>query len=136
MVKRHELSDKQWEQLKPLLPPQKQDTGRPSEDHRKIINGILWRLKTGVSWRDIPERYGPWSTIYSRFFRWKRSGIWDQIFSAILSQEDAQGCLDWDTHYVDSTIIRAHQHASGLKKRGRKAKHSGTARAGTPPRFI
>jgi transposase len=117
MNRRHELTDTQWEHLKPLLPPQKQAFGRPYDDHRRIINGILWKLKTGAPWRDLPERYGPWSTVYSRFFRWKRKGIWDQLYAVIQTEADKQGAVNWEVHYVDGTIIRAHQHAAGLKKR-------------------
>lgn len=115
-MRRHELTDQQWEKLKPFLPPQKPEVGKPNEDHRRIINGILWKLKTGAPWRDIPEQYGPWSTVYSRFFRWRNQGIWDRILSALESRGDAQGEVDWDIHFVDGTIIRAHQHAAGAKQ--------------------
>src|ERR1044071_9641813 len=67
-IHRHELTDQQWEQLRPLLPPQKPPTGRPAADHRRILNGILWLLRTGAPWRDLPERYGPWQTVASRFY--------------------------------------------------------------------
>jgi len=69
---RHELTDGQWAKVKPVLPPQRPATGRPNHDHRTIINGILWRLKTGAPWRDLPERYGRWQTVYSRFRRYRR----------------------------------------------------------------
>lgn len=113
---RHELKDDQWERLKPLLPPQKPKTGRPAEDHRRIINGILWILRTGAPWRDLPERYGSWSTVYSRFYRWRKAGIWDRIFSALQTQSNIRGEVDWGIGFVDSTIVRAHQHAAGAKK--------------------
>jgi transposase len=116
MVRRHELTDAQWERLVPLLPPQKAKTGRPAEDHRRILNGILWVIRTGAPWRDLPERYGPWSTVYSRFQRWRQAGIWDRLFAAVQRASDAVGALDWEIHYVDSTIVRAHQHAAGAKK--------------------
>lgn len=135
MVRRHELTDEQWKQLEPLLPPKKRATGRPSEDHRRIINGILWKLRTGAPWRDLPERYGPWSTVYSRFFRWKRQGIWDQIFSALIVKAEEEGSVNWEIHLIDSTVVRAHQHAAGLKKGLLRKRRSATARAGSPPRF-
>lgn len=135
MVRRHELTDEQWKQLEPFLPPVKRTMGRPSEDHRRIINGILWKLKTGAPWRDLPERYGPWSTVYSRFFRWKRQGIWDQIFSALTAKADARGSVNWEIHLMDSTIIRAHHHAAGLKKGVRRKRRSATVREGSPPRY-
>jgi transposase len=73
MTRRHELTDAQWAELAPLLPPTKPKTGKPNHDHRTLVNGILWKLRTGAPWRDVPERYGPWSTVYSRFWRSKRS---------------------------------------------------------------
>lgn len=112
---RGELTNEQWEWLKPLLPPQKRHTGRPSHDHRRIINGILWILRTGAPWRDLPERYGPWQTVASRFYRWRKAGIWDAIFAAIQAQGDLLGQIDWDIHFVDGTVVRAHQHAAGAK---------------------
>jgi len=116
MSKRHELTDKQWERLQPLLPPQKPKTGRPAGDHRKIINGISWVIRTGAPWRDLPERYGPWSTVASRFYRWTHSGLWDRILAALQEQADETGQLDWEVHFVDGTVVRAHQHAAGAKK--------------------
>ena len=114
-MRRGELTDDQWEKLQPLLPPQKQRTGRPAEDHRRIVNGILWIDRTGAPWRDLPERYGPWSIVASRFYRWQKAGVWQRILAALQQQTDAAGQLDWSKHYVDSTMIRAHQHAAGAK---------------------
>lgn len=132
--RRHEMKDRHWERLKGLLPPQKPTTGRPAEDHRKIINGILWKLRTGCPWRDVHERYGPWRTLYSRFYRWKQKGIWDQIFQSVQTKEDAQGKVDWSLHYVDSTTVRAHQHAAGAKKGTRRKKLSVVVEVVIPPR--
>lgn len=109
------LSTRQWERLKPFLPPQKQRVGRPNEDHRKIINGILWIDRNGAPWRDLPDRYGPWSTVASRFYRWRSCGIWQRILAALQQQADAVGELDWQVHHVDGSVIRAHQHAAGAK---------------------
>src|SRR5688572_21959053 len=116
MRRRHELSDAQWERLRPLLPPQRPATGRPAHDHRTIINGILWRLATGVPWRDLPERYGPWQTVYSRFRRWQAAGVWERALAALHAEGDAAGDLDWTLHFLDGTTVRAHQHAAGAKK--------------------
>ena len=88
---RKELTNTQWERLQPLLPPQKPKTGRPASDHRVIINGILWILRTGAPWRDLPERYGPWSTVASRFYRWRKAGLWQRLFEAIQQQADTAG---------------------------------------------
>jgi transposase len=136
-VRRHELTAAQWQGLKPLLDslvPPRPVTGRPNEDHRRIVNGILWKLKTGAPWRDVPERYGPWSTVYSRFWRWQRAGIWDRLFAAVQQQEDAAGRVDWTLQFVDGSVIRAHQHAAGAKGGTRRTRHSATAREASRPR--
>jgi transposase len=112
---RHELTDEQWERLQPLLPPQKPRTGRPNNDHRTVINGILWLLRTGAPWRDLPERYGSWKTVASRFYRWQRAEIMQHILQCLQQEADAEGTLDWSLHHVDGTIVRAHQHAAGAR---------------------
>src|SRR5512138_427639 len=114
-MNRHELTNSQWERLQPLLPPQKPKTGRPAADHRRILNGILWILRTGAPWRDLPERYGPHGTVSSRFYRWQQAGIWQRIFQALQQQADIKGEINWEVHSVDGTVIRAHQHAAGAK---------------------
>jgi transposase len=121
-MSRYELTDPQWERLRALLPPQKPHTGRPARDHRQIVNGILWIIRTGAPWRDLPERYGSWQTVASRFYRWRKAGLWERLFAAVQQQGDAQGELDWRIHYVDGTIVRAHQHAAGAKKGSLKRK--------------
>jgi transposase len=112
-MKRGDLTHTQWERLQPLLPPQKPNTGRPASDHRRIINGIRWILRTGAPWCDLPERYGPWGTVASRFYRWRKAGIWQHLFESIQHQVDAAGKMKWTVHDVDGTIVRAHQHAAG-----------------------
>ena len=112
---RHELTDEQWARLQPLLPPQKQRIGRPAKDHRTIVNGMLWIDKTGAPWRDIPERYGPWQTVATRFYRWTKQGIWAKIMAEVQKDADANGEIEWEIHFVDSSVIRAHQHAAGAK---------------------
>ena len=93
-------------------------TGRPSEDHRRILNGILWVLRTGAPWPDLPGRYGPVGTVSSRFYRWRASGVWERVLSALQAEEDARGEVDWDLHFVDASVIRAHQHAAGARRDG------------------
>jgi transposase len=119
---RGELTEKQWQQLEPLLPPQSPETGRPNKDHRTIINGILWVLRTGAPWRDLPECYGPWRTIASRFYRWRRDGLWDRLLMTVQQQANIQGKVNWELHYVDGTMVRAHQHAAGARGKTRKAR--------------
>ena len=117
-MRRGDLTDAQWRHLEPRLPPEKPRTGRPNAPHRRIIDGILWILRTGAPWRDLPEHYGPVGTVSSRFYRWRTAGVWDRILAALQSETDARGEIDWDLHYVDATIIRAHQHAAGARRDG------------------
>jgi hypothetical protein len=81
------LTDEHWEQLRPLLPPQKPQTGRPAVDHRLILEGMLWVMRTGSSWRELPEHFGPWSTVSSRYQRWAKEGIWTRILQVLLPTE-------------------------------------------------
>ena len=114
MVRRHELTDQAWAEIAPLLPA----TGRPGgqwANHRQVLNGILWKLATGVPWRDLPERYGPWQTCYERFRRWQADGTWQRLLAHAQTRSDAVGEVDWDV-VVDATIVRAHQHAAGARK--------------------
>lgn len=103
MSGRHELTDRQWEQVEFLLPPERPATGRPNRDHRPMLDGILWKLRTGAPWRDVPERYGSWATLNSRFRRWRLAGVWDQLFAAVQTRADAAGQMDWTVHFVDVT---------------------------------
>ena len=115
-TRRGEINDQQWHQIKPLLPPQKPQTGCPAKDHCTLINGILWILRTGAPWRDLPSRYGSWSTVSGRFYHWRKIGLWPQILSTVQSQADAEGKLNWAIHFVDGSVIRAHQHAARAKR--------------------
>src|SRR5215468_9681823 len=94
------------------------------------LNGILWFLRTGVPWRDVPERYGPWSTIASRFYRWRKAGLWARLFATVQQHADRAGQLDWETHYVDGTIVRAHQHAAGAPTGDADAEALGRSQGG------
>ena len=134
MRRRHELTDAEWARLAPRLPPRK--AGKPRKDDRLVINAILWKLATGAPWRDLPKRYGPWPSVYTRFRRWTRAGVWDRIFAAIQRQADAAGELNWELHFVDGTVIRAHQHAAGAKGGTLRPRRSAAARAASPPRSI
>jgi transposase len=110
------LTDAQWQRLKPLLPPERPRTGRPNHNHRTILNGILWVLRTGAPWRDLPERYGPVGTVSSRFYRWRAVGLWDRVLAVLQSQAEERNEVDWSLHFVDATIVRAHQHAAGARR--------------------
>jgi transposase len=130
MINRGDITDEKWERLEPHLPPQKPKVGRPALDHRLIINGILWILRTATPWRDLPSRYGAWSTVASRFYRWRKKGLWDQLFELIQQDADARGELDWQVHYVDGTVIRAHQHAAGAAHSSAAAEALGRSQGG------
>lgn len=118
MIRRHELSDAEWDLVRPLLP--RPALGRSRLDDRMVLNGIVWKFRTGVPWRDVPERYGPWTSLHTRFRRWAADGTFDRILRAAQAKADAVGDIDW-TVSVDSTIVRAHQHAAGARKGGAKA---------------
>ncbi|MEU9971247.1 IS5 family transposase [Streptomyces malaysiensis] len=114
---RGDLTDVQWAVLEPLLPKGKK-LGRPATwTKRQLINGIRFRTRTGIPWRDVPERYGPWGRVYDLFRRWQRDGTWHRIFSALQARADVNGLITWEIN-VDSTVCRAHQHAAGARKRG------------------
>ena len=119
MAKRGELTDAVWARLWPLLPANGHRGGQ-WRDHRQVVDGLLWRLRTGAPWRDIPERYGPWQTCYDRFVRWRRVGLWDRLLTHFQAQADAKAELVWEVS-VDSTVTRAHQHAAGARRRASKA---------------
>ena len=135
-MQRHELTDTQWAQLAPLLPPARPRTGRPNHDHRTILNGILWKLATGVPWRDVPARYGPWPTLYSRFRRWRLAGVWDRVFAAVQARADAAGQVDWTFHVFGVTLFRAHQHSAGAGGGTPRQKRLAAARAASRRRSI
>lgn len=132
MNERRELSDEQWARLAPHLPPQRPETGKPNRDHRTVVEAICWRVRTGAPWRDLPERYGPWQTAYSRFRRWQRAGVWARALAALQAEADAAGELDWAQHFLDGTTVRAHQHAAGAKK-GVVTRRSAAAGADSRP---
>ena len=114
---RADLDDGQWAVLEPLLPRGKKP-GRPRTwTRRQLIDGIRWRTRTGAPWRDVPDRYGPWPSVYGLFRRWQRDGTWRRVVTALQARADAAGLITWDVS-VDSTVARAHQHAAGARKRG------------------
>lgn len=128
-IRRHELTDDQWERLAPLLPPQRPRTGRPAKDHRTVLNGILWILRTDVPWRDLPDRYGSWQTVYSRFRRWQQAGVWEQVLVALQTEAAFDGILDDSLAMIDGTNVRAHQQAAGARKKGASTRTSDAAGA-------
>ncbi|MET7751167.1 IS5 family transposase [Micromonospora sp. NPDC005367] len=114
VTRRHDLTDAAWAALEPLLPRGKKP-GRPLKwSKRQLIDGIRWRVRVGSPWRDVPECYGPWQTVYGLFRRWQRAGVWQRIVTGLQTRADAAGLITWDVS-VDSTITRAHQHAAGAR---------------------
>nr|WP_258876806.1 MULTISPECIES: IS5 family transposase [unclassified Streptomyces] len=115
-MRRHELTDQEWELLAPLIP--RAATGRPRVEDRQVVNGMVFKIRTGVSWRDLPDRYGSWQTVYTRFRRYALDGVFTRALQQIQASADAAGDIDWLVQ-IDSTIVRAHQHAAATgRKRG------------------
>jgi transposase len=108
---RYDLSEAEWRLIEPLLP--NKPRGVPRVDDRRVINGIFYVLRTGSPWRDLPDRYGPYTTVYNRFNRWAKAGVWLHIFETLAAQSPQS------LHLIDSSIIRAHQHAAGGKRGAR-----------------
>jgi transposase len=126
MVGRGELTDRAWWGIEPLL-PRSGARGGQWRDHRRVINGILWKLRTGAPWRDLPERYGAWQTCADRLYRWRREGLWDRLLTHVQTKSDAAGEVLWEVS-VDSSTARAHQHASGARRwRSRADEKGGSA---------
>jgi transposase len=128
-MRRYELTDAQWEKIAPFFPDRYHHggPGPPWKDHRSVVNGILWRLHTGAPWPDIPERYGPWKTVYDRFSRWRQDGTWAKILDALLLRLDKAGFIDRDLWLVDASVIRATRAAAGAKKKSGHATDVGRA---------
>jgi transposase len=134
---RGDLTDAAWTKIQPLLPDNAGKRGGRFKDHRQVLNGILWVIRTGAPWRDIPERYGPYQTCYDRFLRWQKNGVWQQILTAMQQQGDSAtrspgesvGLIDWESAAIDSTSVKVHPDAAGArhapaKKGGRVCKRA------------
>jgi transposase len=117
VAKRYELTDEQWARLAPLLPASR-GPGRPCHDHRRMLNGMLWVVRSGAPWRDLPERYGKFKTVHARFTRWRRDGTWDHVVEGLQSEMEAEGLLDWKLWCVDGSNVRAARCAAGADKKG------------------
>jgi len=110
-VRRHEISDEDWTKIKDSLPGKAGDPGRSAKDNRLFVNAVVWIARTGAPWRDLPERFGHWNSVFQRFNRWSERGVWERLFKAWKDP-------DLERLMLDSTIVRAHQHAAGAKKKG------------------
>ena len=110
---RRELTDVQWERISNLVPGKKGDRGRPGEDNRLFMDAVLWMLRTGAPWRDLPAEFGNWNSVFTRFNRWSQKGVWESLFKALADDPDFEHVM------IDATIVRAHQHAAGAKGGGK-----------------
>jgi len=129
-MSRGDLTEAEWCLLKDLLPPERGRKNRPSSDNRPIVNGILWRIRTGAPWRDVPEKYRNWMTVYQRCRRWSQAGIWEAVATTL-----AQAMADNSRHSIDSTTVRGHISAAGAKG-GLSDKLLAARGAGSPVKFI
>lgn len=113
---RHDLTDAEWAQLEPLLPGRVRRRGGQWIDHRRVINGVMWRTRTGSPWRDLPASYGNWKTVYNRHRRWSADGTWEQILDGLRAGADEVDAEEWRLS-IDATVIRAHRHAAGARRK-------------------
>ena len=116
-MKRHELTDEQWELVEPMIPRKEARTGRPPVDRRVMLNACMWVLGTGAAWRDLPERFGPWQTAYDYFAHWRREGIFAGMMEALQIKLDEKGLIDWELWCVDGSSVRAARAAAGADKK-------------------
>lgn len=124
MRRRHELTDEQWKAIEHLLPGKSSDPGRTAKDNRLFVNAVLYVLKTGIPWADLPERFGKWNSVWRRFDRWCEKGTWKQVFEALREEEDFEEELE-ELH-LDSTTIKAHQTASTGRRKPNEKKRKRT----------
>jgi putative transposase len=125
MSRRYELTDEQWHRIEAMLPGRLGDPGGHAQDNRLFVNAVIWVARTGAPWRDLPARFGLSNSVFQRFNRWAKSGVWERVFRELQDP-------DLDALMLDSTVIRAHQHAAGAApKKSRTGKPSGARAAGS-----
>jgi putative transposase len=125
MMRRYELTDEQWGLIEHLLPGKPGDPGAHGQDNRRFVNGVIWIARTSAPWRDLPERFGEWNSVFQRFNRWSKSGVWQRVFQAVKLPE-------LEALLLDSTVIRAHQHAAGAPQKKRTRHWDAPAVASAP----
>ena len=123
MTRRYALRDDQWERIKDILPGREDTVGVTAKDNRLFVEAVLYRYRAGVPWRDLPERFGAWKVVHTRFSRWAESGVWQNLFKQLAADADNEYAM------IDSTIVRAHQHSAGAKKKKARMKPSDAAKA-------
>jgi len=119
---RRELGDFDWRRIERLVPGKAGDKGRHGEDNRLFVDAVLWVARAGAPWRDLPPQFGNWNSVFQRFRRWAKKGVWERVFKALLENPDFEYLI------IDSTIVRAHQHSAGAKG-GAKTRRSGVRAA-------
>lgn len=127
-LRRYELSDAEWAIIDPLLPRKSRGVARVED--RRVLNGIFWRLRSGSPWADIPERYGPYTTCYNRFVRWRKAGIWDKLLVAVSEAYDGK------IQMIDSSVVRVHQHAANGEKKAAEVVAWAVPAAGLRPKSM
>jgi transposase len=129
-MRRYELTDEEWAILDPLLPPERSGkAGNPYRSHRMVLNGIFWILRSGAPWRDLPEHYGPWTTVYDRFRHWRDNGLFEKILNKLEARARRAERIDFEFSAVDGSTVRAHKSAAGaLKKKGSRPSKAGKNR--------
>jgi transposase len=118
MQRRHAITDEQWALIKHLLPGRGDEPGRPAENNRLFIDAVFWIAKTGAPWRDLPERFGCWNSVFRRFSRWCQTGVWERVLRSLIGEPDLEELI------LDSTIVRAHAHSAGAAKKSVMDKRS------------
>jgi len=122
--RRYALREDQWERLKPLLPGREGHVGGTAKDNRLFVEAVLYRYRSGIPWRDLPDRFGDFRVVHTRFSRWAKSGVWQRVFEVLADEADNEYAM------IDSTIVRAHQHSAGAKGGMQMAKQLDGARVG------
>ena len=117
MTRRHELSDQEWSEIADFFPPRPRQPGGQWRDDRTLLNGVFWRLRTGAPWRDVPERYGPWQTVYDRFSKMRRTGLLDRVVERLQLRLNERGLIDPELFCIDGTNVRASRAAAGAAKK-------------------
>ena len=129
-MRRYDLTDEEWAILGPLLPCEHSGkAGHPYRPHREVLNGIFWILRSGAAWRDLPERYGPWTTVYDRFRRWRERGLFDTMLNALEAQARRAEQIDFEFSAIDGSTVRAHKSAAGAQKKGSRPRRAAKNKA-------
>ena len=122
-MRRYGLRDDQWDRIERLLPGREGHVGETAKDNRLFVEAVLYRYRAGIPWRDLPERFGDWKAVHTRHSRWAESGVWERLFKALAGDADNEYAM------IDSTIVRAHQHSAGARKKTAATRPSGAAEA-------